>query len=316
LKTPPIQIAPKFKASSLRVSVFLAIWIIAVWGAVALASTSSTVDMRFPGLASGILKSARVIDMPATVLLKTDGIEISAAEIDRILQQAQPEIRSQLEKNRFYLLEQETARRVIVREAKAAAGIPANLSDTEAVQRLFNQVAGKATVSEAEVRAFYDANKQLVGGEPYNVVADTIRQVLLENKKEAAIQDYIGALEKRLAMQVNGEWVKTQYTLARDNPVDRARISGKPSLIEFGASGCVPCDMMQPILDKLRKTYADRLNVVFVHVGQEKVLAARFGIRSIPVQVFYDPSGNEVFRHEGFFAEAEVNKILAKIGVK
>jgi thioredoxin 1 len=194
--------------------------------------------------------------------------------------------------------------------------MPANLSDTEAVQRLFNQVAGKATVSEAEVRAFYDANKQLVGGEPYNVVADTIRHVLLDNKKEAAIQDYISALEKRLTMQVNGEWVKSQYATARDNPVDRARTSGKPSLIEFGATGCVPCDMMQPILDKLRKTHADRLNVVFVHVGQEKVLAARFGIRSIPVQVFYDPNGNEVFRHEGFFAEAEVNKILAKIGVK
>jgi thioredoxin 1 len=272
--------------------------------------------MRFPGLASGILKSARVIDLPATVLLKTDGIEISAAEIDRMLQQVKPELRPQLEKNRFYLLEQEAARRVIVREAKAVSGIPANLSDTEAVQRLFDQVAGKATVSEAEARAFYDANKQLVGGEPYNIVADTIRQVLLENKKEAAIQDYISTLEKRLAMQVNGEWVKAQYAMARDNPVDQARISGKPSLIEFGASGCVPCDMMQPILDKLRKTHADRLNVVFVHVGQENVLAARFGIRSIPVQVFYDPNGNEVFRHEGFFAEAEVNKVLAKIGVK
>lgn len=281
-----------------------------------MASTPPTVDTRFPGLASGILKSARVTDLPAAVLLKTDGIEINVVELDRMLQQAQPELRPQLEKNRFYLLEQEAARRVIVREARATPGMPANLSDTEAVQRLFNQVAGKATVSEAEVRAFYDANKQLVGGEPYNVVADTIRQVLLDNKKEAAIQDYISALEKRLTMQVNGEWVKSQYATARDNPVDRARTSGKPSLIEFGATGCVPCDMMQPILDKLRKTHADRLNVVFVHVGQEKVLAARFGIRSIPVQVFYDPNGNEVFRHEGFFAEAEVNKILAKIGVK
>jgi thioredoxin 1 len=266
-------------------------------------------------LASGILKSARLADLPAGILLKTEGVEINVAEIDRMLQQAQPDLRPQLEKNRFYLLEQEAARRVIVREARAASGIPANLSDTEAVQRLFNQVAGKATVSEAETRAFYDANKQLVGGEPYNVVADTIRQVLLENKKQAAIQDYIILLEKRLAMQVNGEWVKAQYALARDNPVDRARTSGKPSLIEFGASGCVPCDMMQPILDKLRKTHGERLNVVFVHVGQEKVLAARFGIRSIPVQVFYDPNGNEVFRHEGFFAEAEVNKVLSKMGV-
>jgi thioredoxin 1 len=302
--------------SVFRIFTALAIWIIAVWGIEASASAPSTVETRFPGLASGILKSARVAELPAAVLLKADGIEISAAEIDRMLQQATPEMRPQLDKNRFYLLEQEAARRLIVREARASAGMPANVPDAEAVQWLFKQVAAKASVPESEARAFFEANKQLFSGDSYDTVADTIRQVMLEDKREAAIRDYISALEKRLAMQVNAGWVKAQYATARDNPVDRARTSGKPSLIEFGASGCVPCDMMQPILDKLRKTHADRLNVVFVHVGQEKVLAARFGIRSIPVQVFYDPNGDEVFRHEGFFAEAEVNKILAKMGVK
>ncbi len=140
--------------------------------------------------------------------------------------------------------------------------------------------------------------------------------MLLQNKQEEAVQNYIAALQKRLVVYVNGEWVKSQFALARDNPVDKARTSGRPTLIEFGASGCVPCDMMQPILDKLRETHSERLNVVFVHVGEEKILAARFGIRAIPVQVFFDRQGKEVFRHEGFFAEAEVNKVLAKMGVQ
>ena len=74
--------------------------------------------------------------------------------------------------------------------------------------------------------------------------------------------------------------------------------------------------MMQPILDKLRKTRGDRLNVVFVNVREDQLLGARFGIRSIPVQVFYDRAGKEVFRHIGFFAEAEVNKQLEKLGLK
>ena len=316
MKLSRIHSVSGFRPFRFRAIAVLAIWIMGPSVVTAFASTSSTVDESFPGLSSGILRSAFVAELPAKVLLKTDGIEISAAEIDQMLQQAQPELRPQLEKNRFYLLEQEAARRVIVREARASSGLPANVSDGEAIQRLFNQVAAKASVPESEARAFFDANKQLFSGDAYEVVADTIRQVLLENKKEEAIQEYIRSLEKRLAMQVNAEWVKAQYASARDNPVDRARTSGKPSLIEFGASGCVPCDMMQPILDKLRKTHADRLNVVFVHVGQEKVLAARFGIRAIPVQAFYDSNGNEVFRHEGFFAEAEVNKVLAKMGVK
>jgi thioredoxin 1 len=92
-------------------------------------------------------------------------------------------------------------------------------------------------------------------------------------------------------------------------------MSGKPTMVEFGATGCVPCDMMQPILDNLRKDYPDQLNVVFVHVGEEQVLAARFGIRSIPVQVFFDAQGKEVFRHVGFFAQTEVTKQLSQMGV-
>ena len=116
--------------------------------------------------------------------------------------------------------------------------------------------------------------------------------------------------------RLNEDWVKNQARLALDNPVDKARMSGKPSMIEFGSTGCVPCEMMQPILENLRKKYPDKLNVVFVHVGENKMLGARFGIRVIPVQVFYDAKGTEVFRHQGFYAEAEVLKQLKKIGVE
>jgi thioredoxin-related protein len=63
-------------------------------------------------------------------------------------------------------------------------------------------------------------------------------------------------------------------------------------------------------------TNPDRLNVVFVHVGEEEMLAMRYGIRSIPVQVFFDSEGKEVFRHVGFFPEKEVITQLNKIGVQ
>jgi thioredoxin-related protein len=57
-------------------------------------------------------------------------------------------------------------------------------------------------------------------------------------------------------------------------------------------------------------------NVVFIHVGEEQILEARFGIQSIPVRVFFDESGQEVFRHTGFFAAEDVNKQLMSMGVK
>ncbi|MFP4349853.1 MAG: thioredoxin family protein, partial [Desulfococcaceae bacterium] len=55
--------------------------------------------------------------------------------------------------------------------------------------------------------------------------------------------------------------------------------------------------------------------LVFVHVRENPFLGARFGIRSIPVQVFYDKNGKEVFRHTGFLAEAEVMKQIEKMEV-
>lgn len=44
-------------------------------------------------------------------------------------------------------------------------------------------------------------------------------------------------------------------------------------------------------------------------------LAGRYGIQSIPVQAFFDASGQEVFRHTGFYPEEEVMKQLKEIGV-
>jgi hypothetical protein len=42
---------------------------------------------------------------------------------------------------------------------------------------------------------------------------------------------------------------------------------------------------------------------------------SRYGIRSIPAQVFFDAGGKEVFRHMGFFAGQEVIQQLTKMGI-
>jgi len=169
--------------------------------------------------------------------------------------------------------------------------------------------------TQTEVRAFYDSNKKMLGGMPFDQVKENIEQFLLHQKKQEFLDDYIKSLGRKAHIRLNREWVKKHAQLALDNPVDKARRSGKPTMAEFGASGCVPCDMMQPILEKLKKKYPDQLNVVFVNVRENQMMAARFGIRAIPVQVFYDAKGKEVFRHQGFYGEAEVLKQLKKLGV-
>lgn len=44
--------------------------------------------------------------------------------------------------------------------------------------------------------------------------------------------------------------------------------------------------------------------------------AARYGVQSIPVQIFFDKDGREVFRHVGFFPKDQITAKLAEMGVK
>lgn len=294
-----------------------AVWLaVVVLGCAATAAPAATVGERYPGLAGGVLRAARLSELPPTVLFKSQELEIRAEEVERLLREAPEDWKPQLEKNRFFLLEREAGRRILVREARREGSAGPGVPEEQAVEALFRRLSAKASVSQTEVRAFYEQNREMIGGAPYEQVSGAIRQMLLQQKQEQAVVDFLSALEKKLPLEVNAAWLQGEAERARDNPVDRARLSGKPTLVEFGATGCVPCDMMQPILEKLRKAHAGRLNVVFVHVGEEKVLAARHGIRAIPVQVFFDREGKEFFRHEGFFPEAEVNRVLGQMGIR
>ena len=277
---------------------------------------NQTVEQAYPFLASNILKSAKMLNMEKGLLLTLDGMEIPESRLTEMVGKAEPSIRSELRKNLFFLLEQETMRKILVREAEHSGISLQGLNDEQVIQAYLNHLVRGVTVSDMEAKAFYEENKELVGGASFEQVEEAIQQVLLERKKARAVDDHIQDLVRRADISINEKWVKDQYALAMDNPVDKARMSGKPTMAEFGATGCIPCDMMQPILDKLRKNYPDKLNVVFAHVREKPIMGARFGIRSIPVQVFFDRDGKEVFRHVGFFPEAEVTKQLKTMGVR
>ena len=115
-------------------------------------------------------------------------------------------------------------------------------------------------------------------------------------------------------MKINRDWVKHQVAMARDNPLDRASLSGKATMVQFSASGCGPCEMMKPIVKKLKKKYADTINVVSIPVRDNQMLAQRFNVRAVPVQVFFDKEGKKVHHHMGFMAEADIVNQLKKMG--
>ena len=95
--------------------------------------------------------------------------------------------------------------------------------------------------------------------------------------------------------------------------VEAAKAKGLPVFVDFGKTSCKPCKMMVPVLDSLTKKYKGTLEVVFVHVDEEKEYAMKMGATMIPTQVLIDKDGKEVSRHVGYIPVEDCEKMIGNI---
>jgi thiol-disulfide isomerase/thioredoxin len=275
----------------------------------------ASVEETYPGLSSGMLKTAKLTKLKPETLAETGDARISSAQLQAMLGELPPELLPQLKKNLIFLLEKQVAKAVLVQEAKSA-GVPTDgASDDDVLQAFAEHVTKSVTVPEEDIQKFFDANKAMIGETPYEQVKEPIRAMLLQEKQQEALNAYLVQLEQRVDIRVNRDWFEEQSRLARDNPVDKARSSGKSSVVQFDAPASPPGQTMQPFLEGLQKKYPETLNVVFVNLGEEQILGARYGIREVPTQVFYDKTGKEISRNTGMLSAEELAQQIAKIGV-
>jgi len=271
------------------------------------------VNDLYPGLTKGVLNCAVATKLPETILLRAGTLAIHEKEVMQQIEKAPEKIRQKLKKNAIFILEQIATTQLFLVEARdEATRSSKDISDKDErqiIQEHVNDLTKKVKVSDAEISDFFSSNTKMLGGATLAQIRPQIEQFLLQQKQQEFINEYIRTIGQRIPIQISAVWLKTNAALAKDNPVDKARASGIPSLVDFGSTGCVPCDMMAPILDELGKKYKGKINVLFIHVGEEPILAERYGIQSIPVQIFFNKAGKEVFRNVGFFAK---EKILAK----
>lgn len=88
-----------------------------------------------------------------------------------------------------------------------------------------------------------------------------------------------------------------------------------PRLLDLGAVKCIPCKLMAPILEELGKEYQGRLHVEFIDVSKNPSAAQKYDVSLIPTQIFFDASGKELFRHQGFLSKADILKTWQELGV-
>lgn len=87
-------------------------------------------------------------------------------------------------------------------------------------------------------------------------------------------------------------------------------------MIAFTRDFCLPCQLMKPWIRQLRAGHQGKVDVVAVNIDRARNdhYAQRFGITTVPTQVFVSASGQVETRHVGTATQDEMDATLMKLG--
>jgi thiol-disulfide isomerase/thioredoxin len=273
----------------------------------------------YPRLSQGALSHAKLINLGQGVLVRTEEYMLTLADVNAELEKMPPEQKSLFAKNHYIIAEQIAVSALLESEArselsKSGTDVSSMTKDAVIQNWLGTKVSG-IEVSEDETLSFYNENKEMVNGMPYEQVKGQIQSYLVQQKQQQTVLELVNSIGERIFIAVDEKWAKEQDALGRDNSVDRARDSGKPTMANFGSDNCVPCQMMKPVRESIAKKYEGKVNVVYVHADKEQMTSARYNISSIPQLIFFDAEGKEFYAHTGVIAEEKIEELFGSIGV-
>ena len=89
-----------------------------------------------------------------------------------------------------------------------------------------------------------------------------------------------------------------EVIINKDNFEAEVLKSDLPVLTDFWAEWCVPCKMVNPILEKIAEDYRGKLKVAKINVDECGEIASQFNIVSIPTMLLFK-SGEVVQQQVG-----------------
>ena len=98
----------------------------------------------------------------------------------------------------------------------------------------------------------------------------------------------------------------------KGNFQDEVISADKLVLVDLYATWCAPCKALAPVLEELADKYADKIKVVKVNVDEEESIAAKFGIASIPMVIFFK-NGQTAASFVGLRSASEIEKMIEKL---
>ena len=261
------------------------------------------------------------------VIATVNGKKISSNDLKKELAKWPEDIRIQYEKDYPGFLEELITKEVLLQEAKrlkcdtikevkSRIAESRNKRDDILIEELLKrEVLAKVTVSEDEIRKFYDDNKSQMKGTTYEQIKPQLYDLFLQQKQQDALETYITNLREKAKITRNEKWLAAEETKLK-NPINDALENNLPTMVDFGSGTCIPCIKMKPIIEEMQKEYKDRANILLIDVKEEPILVRKYKIMLIPTQIFFDTSGVEITRHVGFFPKDSILLDLNKAGLQ
>ncbi|WP_457556095.1 thioredoxin domain-containing protein [Candidatus Pyrohabitans sp.] len=89
--------------------------------------------------------------------------------------------------------------------------------------------------------------------------------------------------------------------------------SGKPTVLEFSATWCKICVQMQPVVEKMKTKYGDRVNFVVLNFDRERSLAGEYGVMGTPTFILFNASGDVVGGAVGYIPEDRFEEMVVQL---
>jgi len=87
----------------------------------------------------------------------------------------------------------------------------------------------------------------------------------------------------------------------------------KPALVDFFATWCGPCKMQSPILEQVKNTLGDAVNIIKVDIDRNQALAEQYRVMSVPTLIVFK-GGEALWRGSGVHqADQLVSKLREHI---